>query len=135
MSPDVLNDLPLVLTHGDPNLLNVLSDADGHITGIIDWGESTWLPFGLGSRGVERFFGGMRDGKYFFHEGHESLQELYFQELAANLPADLRSKKSFTHVLKITQQIGVLMHVLRFCQRADDVRPYHLEYLKAQIGR
>lgn len=76
----------------------------------------------------------MSRGKYFFHEGHESLRELYFQELVASLPADLRSKQSFTCVLKTTQQMGVLMHVLKFCQRADDVRPYHLAYLEAQIG-
>jgi len=128
-----LNDLPLVLTHGDPNLLNILSGADGHITGIIDWGESTWLPFGLGSRGVERLFGGMTRGKYSFHEGHEFLRELYFQELKANLPADLPS--SFMHVLKTTQQMGVLMHMLKFCKRAEDVLPYHRTYLEAQIGR
>jgi hypothetical protein len=76
----------------------------------------------------------MSRGKYFFHEGHELLRELYFQELVARLPADLRSKQSFTDVLKTTQQMGVLMLVLRFCHGTDDVRPYHLAYLEAQIG-
>jgi hypothetical protein len=128
-----LNDLPLVLTHGDPNLLNVLSDADGHITGIIDWGESIWFPFGLGSRGLEGLLGGMTRGKYFFHEGHESLRELYFQELVARLPEDIRSKQSFMRILKATQQMGVLMLVLKRCQSADDVLPYHLTYLEAQL--
>jgi hypothetical protein len=50
----------------------------------------------------------MSRGKYFFHEGHELLHELYFQELVARLPADLRSKQSFTGVLKTTQQMGAL---------------------------
>jgi len=70
----------------------------------------------------------MSRGKYFFHEGHESLPELYLQ-LVASLRADLRSKQSLTGVLKTTQRMGVLMLVLKFCQKADDVRPYHLAYL------
>ena len=46
---DCLLSLPMVFTHGDSgNGTNILSDVSGHITGVIDWGESNWKPIGFG---------------------------------------------------------------------------------------
>ena len=37
------------------NGLNILTDVDGHITGVIDWGESAWKSFGVGLYGLDMF--------------------------------------------------------------------------------
>jgi hypothetical protein len=125
--------LPLVLTHEDPNLLNLLSNEKGNITGVIDWGEATWLPFGIGSRGIQRILGEMTKGKYSLHEGYDLLHRLYYETLVEYLPEAWRSRPSIEQILKAAEQIGILILCLSFCKTEADVLPYHMEYLNGQL--
>jgi len=50
-----LDDLPVVLVHGDLGQLNILTSDEGHITGILDWNGSQYLPFGWNLYGLEEF--------------------------------------------------------------------------------
>ncbi|KAK3996028.1 hypothetical protein QBC44DRAFT_304818 [Cladorrhinum sp. PSN332] len=50
--------LPWVLTHGDLVPSNILIDPEtGEITGLIDWAEGEYLPFGMGFVGLEEILG------------------------------------------------------------------------------
>lgn len=41
-----LGDHPIVRVHCDFAPTNILSDDDSHLTGIVDWESSTFLPLG-----------------------------------------------------------------------------------------
>src|SRR5436305_14857474 len=66
--PDKLTDLPIVLVHGDFATTNILADDNGHITGIVDWDSSEFLPFGWNLHGVDLFLGELlyTNGEYDF---------------------------------------------------------------------
>jgi hypothetical protein len=56
-SVDKLADLPIVFVHDDLGSLNILTDDNGNVTGILDWSGSQYLPFGWNLYGVEEFWG------------------------------------------------------------------------------
>ncbi|KAI0407512.1 hypothetical protein F4802DRAFT_605639 [Xylaria palmicola] len=59
---------PVVLTHGDLNEMNVLVDPiNGEITGVVDWAEASFQPFGFALYALDNALGSMGpDGwKYF----------------------------------------------------------------------
>ncbi|KAI1169846.1 hypothetical protein F4777DRAFT_584509 [Nemania sp. FL0916] len=59
---------PVVLTHGDLNEMNILVDpASGKITGVVDWAEASFQPFGFALYALDNALGSMGpDGwKYF----------------------------------------------------------------------
>lgn len=61
---------PVVLTHGDLNEMNILVDpASGKITGVVDWAEASFQPFGFALYALDNALGSMGpDGwEYFDH--------------------------------------------------------------------
>ncbi|CAG8980397.1 hypothetical protein HYALB_00003961 [Hymenoscyphus albidus] len=49
-----ITSLPWVLTHGDLLPGNIMVERNsGRLTGFVDWGESEYLPFGMGLYGVD----------------------------------------------------------------------------------
>ncbi|KAH8728052.1 hypothetical protein GQ44DRAFT_702568 [Phaeosphaeriaceae sp. PMI808] len=53
-----MNDYPVVLNHGDLIPSNILIDEDTwEITGVVDWAEAEYLPFGVCLYGLEHLLG------------------------------------------------------------------------------
>ncbi|KAF6815714.1 hypothetical protein CSOJ01_03394 [Colletotrichum sojae] len=46
-----------VITHGDLVPDNIMVDEAGGLVGLIDWAEAEWLPFGVGTYGLEEVLG------------------------------------------------------------------------------
>ena len=64
----LLHSLPLVLTHHDLAEMNVFVDAEGHVTGVIDFDEAGIEAFGMCIWGIyECWLGMMEDGKFSFY--------------------------------------------------------------------
>src|SRR5690242_6884487 len=52
---------PIVLNHGDLIPSNILVDEETwNITGLVDWAEAEWLPFGTCLYGLEHLLGSLR---------------------------------------------------------------------------
>jgi len=73
---DKLNDLPVVLVHGD---LSQLTSDEGHITGIVDWYGSQYLPFRWNLYALEQFLGFafLQDGWVNFKEKIELVKAFW----------------------------------------------------------
>ncbi|KAL7960847.1 hypothetical protein V8C34DRAFT_53932 [Trichoderma compactum] len=70
------------LTHGDVLPGNMMVDAKtGRLTGLIDWAEAEWLPFGMALYGVEEVLGEdvPSEGFRYFHD-HEELRQVFWSK-------------------------------------------------------
>lgn len=107
---DKLDDLPVVLVHGDLGQLNILTSDEGHITGILDWNGSQYLPFGWNLYGLEEFLGfaSLQDGWVNRKERGE-LEEVFWETFWESAPAEILQKQQrIEAAVKISKGIGVL---------------------------
>lgn len=82
---------PVVLNHGDLIPSNILIDAESWaVTGLVDWAEAEWLPFGTCLYGLEFLLGGpgVREGKavWEYWEGREALERVFWGALERERP-------------------------------------------------
>lgn len=80
------------LTHGDLLPGNMMVDAEtGHLTGLIDWAETEWLPFGMALYGVEEVLGEdmpCANGGFKYCNDHEELRQLFWDKLLSFIRRD-----------------------------------------------
>lgn len=118
--------LPLVFTHADLNGLNVLTDADGHITGVIDWDESAWKPFGVGLYGLDMFLGSRGPEGYSRVDGYDNLRAQFFETLWSSMPLEIISKqRGLEKAIQLAEMVGVLYRCLEW--RADGTTMSRIE--------
>lgn len=99
-----LHDYPVILSHGDLIPSNILVDEDTwEITGLVDWAEAEYLPFGTCLYGLEHFLGYLtphtenltlpsRQPPAFVNYEHaDQLRELFWSRLF-NLVPDLKTR-------------------------------------------
>ena len=76
-----IEELPWCLTHGDLVPANIMVDpATGRLSGLIDWAEGEWLPFGVGLYGLEEVLG-EEDGEgqqFRYYPEHEGLRRRFW---------------------------------------------------------
>lgn len=112
---DKLADLPIVLVHGDFATTNILSDDDGHITGIVDWESSEFLPFGWNFYGVDLFLGELtyHDGEFKFtdYEARTELETDFRHMFWEKAPPYMKPKRQILEeAIKVSRGIGLLWH-------------------------
>ncbi|KAF2194568.1 hypothetical protein K469DRAFT_546609 [Zopfia rhizophila CBS 207.26] len=106
-----LKGYPVVLNHGDLIPSNILIDPDTwEITGIIDWAEAEWLPFGMCLYGLEHFLGFLdytitSAPKFQYYYGAERLRKFFWEELWIHAPA----MKERMKVVRLAGDIGVFL--------------------------
>ncbi|KAL7935992.1 hypothetical protein V8C35DRAFT_246734 [Trichoderma chlorosporum] len=73
------------LTHGDVLPGNMMVDAKtGRLTGLIDWAEAEWLPFGMALYGVEEVLGEHVPSEGFrYYDDHEELRRVFWSKFLA----------------------------------------------------
>lgn len=81
------------LTHGDLLPGNMMVDAEtGHLTGLVDWAEAEWLPFGMALYGVEEALGedvaSAGAGGFEYCDDHEQLRRLFWDRVLAFVRRD-----------------------------------------------
>jgi hypothetical protein len=107
---DKLADLPVVLVHADLGQLNVLTNNEGHITGVLDWNGSQYLPFGWNLYGLEEFLGyaSFQDG-WVNREERPELEKVFWDNFWENAPPGmLERRQKIDTAVKISKGIGVL---------------------------
>ncbi|KAM7192680.1 hypothetical protein V8F20_008743 [Naviculisporaceae sp. PSN 640] len=148
--------LPWVLTHGDLVPSNIMIDLSSSpakeslptISGLIDWAEAEYLPFGVGIYGLEEFLAsssatpststnGMKyppPGSIFQYFPHaESLRSLFWAELEKRIRIHFPSPHEWPRLLntiRLARTLGILLwHGIAFddgrldrvvCEGRDD---------------
>jgi Phosphotransferase enzyme family len=112
---DKLADLPVVFVHGDFATTNILSDDEGHITGIVDWESSEFLPFGWNFYGVDLFLGEItyHDGEFSFadYKARAELEMVFWHTFWEKAPPDMKRRRQILEEsIKISRGIGLLWH-------------------------
>ncbi|EMF15643.1 uncharacterized protein SEPMUDRAFT_39168 [Sphaerulina musiva SO2202] len=121
-----LDMLPIVLNHGDLLPCNLLVDpSTWHLTGVVDWAEAEYLPFGMTLYGIEHLLGGYmyRDmtemspggegggGKdsasFVFYQEANMLREMFWNQLLGRVHVFRRS--DMWHAMCLSRTIGILL--------------------------
>ncbi|KAJ4424691.1 hypothetical protein N0V82_000619 [Gnomoniopsis sp. IMI 355080] len=91
---DKITSLPWVLTHGDMVPANIMvepsQDKLGELvlTGMLDWAEAEYLPFGVALYGLEELLGETdSSGRFSYYSDESELRALFWEQLEAELAA------------------------------------------------
>ena len=104
----VLSHMPVVLTHGDLIPSNILVDhKTWKITGLVDWAEAEYLPFGVNLYGLEHLLGYLEGKRFVYYEQAHALRHLFWRLLRERIP-DLRAKHLW-EAAKSAQVLGILL--------------------------
>lgn len=94
----ITSSLPWVLTHGDIVPANIMveprasrsgsPDEDLVMTGLLDWAEAEYLPFGVGLYGLEELLGETdSNGRFAYYDEEKGLRDLFWTCLEEELTA------------------------------------------------
>ncbi|KAM0512612.1 hypothetical protein ACHAPE_008636 [Trichoderma viride] len=104
------------VTHGDLLPGNMMVDAEtGHLTGLIDWAEAEWLPFGMALYGVEEVLGEDRpcsEGGFRYFDDHEELRRLFWDEFLSFIRRDGTNSDDRLGLLRkagAARRLGILL--------------------------
>lgn len=114
MQEGELDRLPVVLTHGDLIPENIMVDReDWNITGLIDWAESEYLPFGMGLYVLDHLTGFLEHSsklatmRFVYYGQAQRIQEQFLRLLRMEVPA-LSDDLTWKAVV-LSRDIGVLL--------------------------
>ncbi|KZF23718.1 hypothetical protein L228DRAFT_238245 [Xylona heveae TC161] len=108
---------PLVITHDDLCEMNVLVDpSTGHITGIIDWVDAKFRPFGLALWGVENVLGHMDSEGWHYCSNHEQLRKLFWKTFESevgteDVTTELKEKMELARLMGIALRYGFVWDI------------------------
>ncbi|KAJ4985733.1 hypothetical protein SVAN01_08729 [Stagonosporopsis vannaccii] len=108
-----IHDYPVVLNHGDLIPSNILvNEETWHITGLVDWAEAEWLPFGTCFYGLEYLLGFLRQPLYGsggpafgYYDNAACLRDCFWSTLI-NVVPELGGR---TEEVKLMRDVGVLL--------------------------
>lgn len=101
--------LPWALSHGDFLPSNILvSPTEGGFSGLLDWAEAEYLPFGVGMYGLEELLGENRHGMFAYYKEAHTLRRLFWSILLAQVP-QLSEDPRMLRTVKAAQTLGILL--------------------------
>lgn len=109
---DMETSMAWCLTHGDLVPENIMVDPKtGRLTGLIDWAEGEWLPFGIGLYGLEELFGETNNGGFFeLYPDHEQLRDTFWQRfLQITRPSVAIFSKTWLGDLRLCRRFGIML--------------------------
>ncbi|KAH8810871.1 hypothetical protein F5884DRAFT_897406 [Xylogone sp. PMI_703] len=102
--------LPLVLTHADLTPFNYLIDErSGHITGVLDWDGTSYLPLGHNFHFIEQLFGYMTKDGWEDMEDRRVLESLFYARLRQLLTSE-GFEESDLEAIKYEKALGILTY-------------------------
>ncbi|KAF2158685.1 hypothetical protein M409DRAFT_71530 [Zasmidium cellare ATCC 36951] len=138
----LLDCLPVVLNHGDLLPSNIMVDRGSwRLTGLVDWAEAEYLPFGMSLYGIEHLLGGFdhERQRFVYYDRANELRDAFWDRLRAEIP-ELRDQDIWKAVI-LSRTIGILLwHGIAWDEgRLDRVVDYvndreELAYLESFLG-
>ncbi|KAK8089451.1 hypothetical protein PG997_004412 [Apiospora hydei] len=112
--PDI-EGLQWTLSHGDFLPSNILvNPRTGQTSGLLDWAEAEWLPFGVGMYGLEELLGEVQHGQFVYYPEADELASLFWNEVQSQIH-ELRRKPRQLRAVREAQLFGVLLwHAIAF---------------------
>ncbi|OTA03555.1 hypothetical protein A9Z42_0040310 [Trichoderma parareesei] len=98
------------LTHGDLLPANILvNPRTGRLTGLIDWAEAEWLPFGMALYGIEEVLGEVVDAsqKFEYYSDHRDLRQLFWCEFLS-LTRHIQMSTGQIQGVEAARKLGIL---------------------------
>lgn len=105
-------EIPWCLTHGDLVPANIMvNQRTGGLSGLIDWAEGEWLPFGVGLYGVEELFGETNgEGDFEFYPDHEDLRSTFWRSfLQITQPYRAVLPNRWLRNVRLCRALGILL--------------------------
>ncbi|KAJ4291742.1 hypothetical protein N0V90_009637 [Kalmusia sp. IMI 367209] len=102
---------PVALNHGDLIPSNVLVDRESwEVTGLVDWAEAEWLPFGTCIYGLEHLLGCLeiRENSkpwWNYRSGSDRLREVFWDVLECEKPELVGNLEE----VRVMRDVGVLL--------------------------
>jgi hypothetical protein len=114
---------PIVVNHDDLLENNIhVDEKTGRITGIVDWADAIFAPFGTSLGGLETLLGVQTSKQWHFHPSHKHLRKEFwksFYAITGNLSADDRQ------AIEIGRMFGLFRtHGFDRLPEKDDARLY-----------
>jgi hypothetical protein len=111
-----IDDYPVVLNHGDLIPSNILVNEDTwHITGLVDWAEAEFLPFGTCLYGLEHLLGTLHQASHpnddasrpiwVYDNNAEQLRQLFYDTIMSLVP-EVRDRQD---KLWLIRDIGIFL--------------------------
>ncbi|KAH8815751.1 hypothetical protein F5884DRAFT_817987 [Xylogone sp. PMI_703] len=102
-----IKSLPWVLTHGDIMPSNLLvRPSTGGLSGLVDWAEAEYLPFGTCLYGLEEILGEMTPNGFKYRPQVDRLREIFWIELRSLLPEMTATN---LEAINLSRDLGVLL--------------------------
>ena len=97
---------PVVLTHSDLNEMNILVDHDsGKITGVVDWPDTSILPFGFALYALENTLGRMGADGWIWFDNADGLREQFWKTFREQTGLS----EPQTGLIKLAGKAGILI--------------------------
>lgn len=105
----LLDRLPVVLNHGDLLPSNIMVEPRSwRLSGLVDWAEAEYLPFGMTLYGVEHLLGYMNVHRSFvYYEQATELRYMFWRRLKAEIP-ELKNPQVWGAMM-LSREIGILL--------------------------
>lgn len=114
---DRITSLPWVLSHGDVVPANIMVEPSKSrpeellLTGMLDWAETEYLPFGVGLYGLEELLGETdSSGRFAYYHDEKELRALFWAQLEEELAAGAHAlSQTQRDVIDDAHTLGVLL--------------------------
>jgi hypothetical protein len=126
---DNLRRLPLCLTHWDINMMNIMVTDDAEITGLLDWEETYWMPFGMNTHIISRLAGYNQRGVYSKRTYSADMEISFWRELFLSAPMGVRG---FLPEIQLAKDIGYVMST--FHDASAPPHPSHIGVFNDALG-
>lgn len=122
---DELRVLPMCWSHWDINSINIMVDDDGNVTGVLDWEEAYWMPFGMNTCRLPDLAAWNRQGVLTKKPYSDEMDFAFWNSLFQAAPKAVRS---YLREIQLAMDIG---HVITtFFDGSEPPHPSHTGVLK-----
>jgi hypothetical protein len=111
---------PMVLSHPDMNEMNFLVDPEtGNLTGVVDWEQTTFKPFGLSLWTLGNLLGSMDLGGWHDFHQRQELESLFWEIFRKRVGEDERWEER-ERVIRLGRNLGTLLRYGRHINAATN---------------